>query len=127
MKQLECEAEIKKILPKELSNYFFFDGERIEKMSKEVASGRKSSGFSNAVVGLTGLKATLAALGHLAPTRTNSVMGKFNEAYTGDSSGRIQQLSKRIDELQSELERIAKRLTEIDDEIDAASSAKVKW
>ena len=59
LKQLECEAEIKKILPKEISNYFFFDGERIEKMSKEVASGRKSSGFSNAVVGLTGLKATL--------------------------------------------------------------------
>ena len=113
LKQLECEAEIKKILPKELSNYFFFDGERIEKMSKEIASGRKSSGFSNAVVGLTGLKATLAALGHLAPTRTNSVMGKFNEAYTGDSSGKIQQLSKRIDELQSELEQIAKRLVEI--------------
>lgn len=96
-------------------------------MSKEIASGRKSSGFSNAVVGLTGLKATLAALGHLAPTRTNSVMGKFNEAYTGDSSGRIQQLSKRIDELQSELEQIAKRLVEIDDEIDAASSAKAKF
>ncbi len=127
LKQLECEAEIKKILPKELSNYSFFDGERIEKMSKEIASGRKSSGFSNAVVGLTGLKATLAALGHLAPTRTNSVMGKFNEAYTGDSSGRIQQLSKRIDELQSELEQIAKRLVEIDDEIDAASSAKTKF
>ena len=98
LKQLECEAEIKKILPKEISNYFFFDGERIEKMSKEVASGRKSSGFSNAVVGLT-----------------------------GDSSGKIQQLSKRIDELQSELERIANRLVEIDDEIDAASSAKAKF
>lgn len=127
LKQLECEAEIKKILPKELSNYFFFDGERIEKMSKEIASGRKSSGFSNAVVGLTGLKATLAALGHLAPTRTSSVMGKFNEAYTGDSSGRIQQLTKRIDELQDELEQITKRLVEIDDEINAASSAKTKF
>ena len=34
LKPLECETEIKKILPKELSNYFFFDGERIEKMSK---------------------------------------------------------------------------------------------
>lgn len=54
-------------------------------------------------------------------------MRKFNEVYTGDSGGRIQQLSKRIDELQSELERIAKRLTEIDDEIDAASSAKAKF
>lgn len=127
LKQLECESEIKKILPKELSNYFFFDGERIEKMSKEVASGRKSSGFSNAVVGLTGLKATLAALGHLAPTRTNSVMGKFTEDYAGDSSGQIQHLSKRIDELQVELEKITRRLAEIDDEIDAATSAKAKF
>ena len=93
-------------------------------MSKEIASGRKSSGFSNAVIGLTGLKATLAALDHLAPTKTNSVMGKFNEAYTGDSSGRIQQLSKRIDALQTELENIANRLAEIDDEIEAAASAK---
>lgn len=127
LKQLECEAEIKKILPKELANYFFFDGERIEKMSKEIASGRKSSSFSTAVVGLTGLKATLAALGHLAPTRTNSVMGMFNEAYTGDSSGRIQQLSQRIDDLQNELEQIEKRLIEIDDEIETASSAKAKF
>ena len=62
IKPLECEAEIKKILPKELSNYFFFDGERIEKMSKEIASGKKSSGFSTAVVGLTGLNAFLEAI-----------------------------------------------------------------
>lgn len=127
LKQLECEAEIKKILPKELSNYFFFDGERIEKMSKEIASGKKSSGFSNAVVGLTGLKATLAALGHLAPTRTTSVMGKFNELYVGDSGGKIQQLSKQIDDLQNELDRISKRLLDIEDEIDTATSAKAKF
>lgn len=126
LKPLECETEIKKILPKELSNYFFFDGERIEKMSKEIASGKKSNGFSNAVVGLTGLKATLSALGHLAP-RANSVMGKFNEAYTGDSSDKIRELTKKIDDLQVEVEHISSRLDEIDEEIDAARRSKIKF
>ena len=44
LKTLECESEIKRILPKELSNYFFFDGERIDKMSKEIAAGKNLSG-----------------------------------------------------------------------------------
>lgn len=127
LKPLECETEIKKILPKELSNYFFFDGERIEKMSKEIASGKKSSGFSDAVVGLTGLNATLAALSHLSPTRSNSVVGKFNEEYVGDSSGKIADLTHAIDKLQDELNKIEIRLSEIDDEIDAAETSKKKF
>lgn len=124
LKPLECETEIKKILPKELSSYFFFDGERIEKMSKEIASGRKSSGFSDAVVGLTGLKATLAALEHLKPTKTTSVMGLFDKEYSGGSSDQIRDLTKAIDALQEELNQIEVRLAEIDDEIESARTAK---
>ncbi len=127
LKPLECETEIKKILPKELSSYFFFDGERIEKMSKEIASGKKCSGFSDAVVGLTGLKATLAALGHLSPTKTSSVIGKFNDDYKGDSSAKILRLTKEIEALQAELDKIESRLAEIDDEIDAARTSKAKF
>lgn len=127
LKPLECESAIQNILPKELANYFFFDGERIEKMSKEIASGRKSSGFSNAVVGLTGLKATLAALDHLSPTRTMSVMGKLSSEYSGDSDGKMQQLTKRIGELQDELERITARLSEIDDEIESATTSRTQF
>lgn len=128
LKPLECETEIKKILPKELSNYFFFDGERIEKMSKEIATGKKSSGFANAVVGLTGLNATLAALEHLSPTKlSTSVIGKFNDAYVGDSSGKIKALTDGIEKLQKELDSIEKRLSEIDDEIDAAEVSKAKF
>lgn len=127
LKPLECESAIQNILPKELANYFFFDGERIEKMSKEIASGRKSSGFSNAVVGLTGLKATLAALDHLSPTRTTSVMGKLTLEYSGDSDGKMQRLTKRIGELQDELESIATRLSEIDDEIESATTSRTQF
>lgn len=127
LKPAECETEIKKILPKDLSTYFFFDGERIEKMSKEIASGRKSSGFSDAVVGLTGLKATLMALNHLNPTRSTSVMGQFNNDYRGDSSAKIQELTKKIEALQAELDRIEVRLSEIDDELDAARTSKARF
>lgn len=127
LKPLECETEIKKILPKELSSYFFFDGERIEKMSKEIASGKKSSGFSDAVVGLTGLKATLAALGHLSPKKKSSVIGKFNDDYKGDSSAKILRLTKEIEALQTELDKIETRLAEIDDEINAARTSKAKF
>lgn len=128
LKPLECETEIKKILPKELSSYFFFDGERIEKMSKEIAAGKKSSSFASAVVGLTGLNATLAALDHLSPTKlSTSVIGKFNDAYVSDSSGKIKALTESIDKLQNELDSIEKRLSEIDDEIDAAETSKAKF
>lgn len=127
LKTLECESEIKKILPKELSNYFFFDGERIEKMSKEIASGKKSSGFSTAVVGLTGLNAFLEAIKHLSPTSTKSVIGKFNNEYTSDSSGKMQSYTKEIEVLQDKIIKIENRLTEIDEELDSARISKAKF
>lgn len=128
LKPLECEAEIKKILPKELSSYFFFDGERIEKMSKEIAAGKKSSSFANAVVGLTGLSAIMAALDHLSPTKlSTSVIGRFNDAYVSDSSGKIKSLTESIDKLQKELDTIEERLAEIDEEIDAAKRSKAQF
>lgn len=127
LKPNECEFEIKKIIPKELAGYFFFDGERIEKMSKEIASGHKSSNFSNAVQNLTGLNATLSALDHLSPTRRTSVYGKFNEAYKGDSDGKMQQLTKEIDALQTEIDRMTTRQSEIEDELSAARASKAKF
>lgn len=127
LKPNECEFEIKKIIPKELAGYFFFDGERIEKMSKEIASGKKSSNFANAVQNLTGLNATLSALEHLSPSRRTSVYGKFTEAYKGDSDGKMQQLTKEIDALQTEIDKLNARLSEVEDELSAARASKAKF
>ena len=127
LKPNECEFEIKKIIPKELAGYFFFDGERIEKMSKEIASGRKSNNFANAVQNLTGLSATLSAITHLSPTRTTSVMGKFNGEYSGESGSKIQELTQEIDKLQDEIDRITTRMAEVEEELDAARSSKAKF
>ena len=49
VKKSQCESEVKGILPKELSRYFFFDGERIEKMSKDISTGKKATDFADAV------------------------------------------------------------------------------
>ena len=127
LKEIECDAEIKDILPKELSTYFFFDGERIEKMSKEIVSGRKSNSFAEAVSGLTGLKAISAAITHLSPTRINSVMGKFNEEYVDNSDGKIQKLTSEIDELQIKIDKAENRLLEIEDELESAKDSKKKF
>ena len=127
LKPLECESEIKKILPKELAGYFFFDGERVEKMSKEIASGRKSSEFSDAVVGLTGLKGMQAAIAHLKPTSSSSVMGRFEALYKSNSDIESSRLTTEIDSLQEDLNNIETRLIEIDDEIESARSSKSRF
>ena len=61
VKKSQCESEVKGILPKELSRYFFFDGERIEKMSKDISTGKKATDFAEAVKGLLGLNAMYSA------------------------------------------------------------------
>lgn len=122
LKPIECENEIQKIMPQELARYFFFDGERIEKLSKEVSSGKKSSGFSEAIMGLTGLKAILSALNHITPKKTNSVMGRLNQELSGDSSSELAKLNADYDALQTRLSEIDDELSSIDDQIAEASS-----
>src|SRR5699024_6201165 len=51
---LKVQGLIRKILPKDLSRYFFFDGERINLMSKEIQNGHSTT-FMTAVRGLLGL------------------------------------------------------------------------
>ncbi len=55
---------IKRILPQQLSRYFFFDGEKIELMAEEMRLG-KSDEFKEAVYSLVGLTATQNAIEHL--------------------------------------------------------------
>src|SRR5699024_2614242 len=64
VKKSQCESEVKGILPKELSRYFFFDGERIEKMSKDNSTGKKATDFAEAVKGLLGLNSMYSAIQH---------------------------------------------------------------
>ncbi len=118
-KPLEVEARIKQILPKELSKYFFFDGERIGNMSKEIKKGR-SQEFGQAVRGLIGLNSFIAALDHLKPTSKNGVIGSYNESYDSTSDKRISQYTKDIQEAEDKLDKIEQRLGEIENEVQIA-------
>lgn len=117
------ENEINQILPKDLSPYFLFDGERIEKMSKEITNGKKSASFAEAVSDLTGLKAMSSAIKHLGQGKY-SVLGKFNDEYISDSDGIIKQLSEKIDMLQDKIDKAKLRLNEIDECVAAAEETK---
>lgn len=110
-------STISNILPESLSKYFFFDGERIEKMAGEVNSG-KSDEFKNAVQNILGLTALTKAIEHLNPSKSNSVIGRYNAQMdaAGDSKTRdlrdiiynsgdkIEANNNRIDKIKSELD-----------------------
>ncbi|WP_339295643.1 AAA family ATPase [Paenibacillus sp. FSL W7-1279] len=116
VRDLETDLRMKEILPKELSKYFFFDGERIGNMSKEIRKG-KSQEFAQAVRGLLGLSAFTAALDHLKGRAPKlSVIRSYDESYDSKSDSKIAQYTKEIEEYDNKITGIEKRLEEIESE-----------
>lgn len=114
VKKSQCEAEVKSILPKELSRYFFFDGERIEKMSKDISTGKKATDFAEAVKGLLGLNAMISAIGHFNPRSSLSVIGSYEKSFDSKSNTKIQEYSAKIDKCNVRLAEIDTALEELD-------------
>lgn len=118
-----CESEVKSVLPKELSRYFFFDGERIGKMSKDIQTGRKATDFAEAVKGLLGLNAMASAIDHLNPRSKNSVIGSYESSYNARSNIKVQEYTRIIEHCKNRIEEIDSRLEELDEQI---TQAKVR-
>ena len=118
------ESTINLILRKELSRYFFFDGERIETMGKEISSYKKTEEFAEAVEGLLGLKGMQKALEHLNGGPKNSVIGKYNQQYDSASDSEVRDLTKIINECDEDIEKKQKRIEEIDIEDGKAEDEK---
>ena len=126
VKRTQCEAEVKGILPKELSRYFFFDGERIEKMSKDISSGKKSTDFAEAVKGLLGLNGFISAIAHFNPRSKNGVIGSYNSSFDSKSNEKISEYSATITKCNSEIERLEARLDTLDTQIESAKQRKAE-
>lgn len=124
VKKTQCEAEVKGILPKELSRYFFFDGERIEKMSKDISSGKKSTDFAEAVKGLLGLNGYISAIGHFNPRSKSGVIESY--VFDSNSDERISEYTKTIDNCKAEIEKCEARISELDEQIKFAMQRKVE-
>jgi DNA sulfur modification protein DndD len=126
VKKTQCEAEVKGILPKELSRYFFFDGERIEKMSKDISSGKKSMDFAEAVKGLLGLNGFISAIGHFNPRSKNGVIGSYDSSFDAKSNKKISEYTVTIDKCNREIERLEARLETLDSQIESAKQRKTE-
>jgi len=106
----KVDSTIQKILPKELSNYFFFDGERIETISSK-------QDVTEAVKGLLGLTVLSNAMSHLNPRSSKSVIGKFRSSMDVDSSRKAENLLQQIESLTDRREYIGTELANVEDQI----------
>ena len=126
VKKTLCEGEVKSILPKELSKYFFFDGERIEKMSKDISTGKKATDFAEAVKGLLGLNAMFSAIQHFNPRTRNSVIRSYESSYSANSNIKIIEYTKTIESCKENIAEIDNRLDELENQIEQATSRKAE-
>lgn len=106
-------STIKEILPEELSKYFFFDGERINRMTTEINNKGKSSDFADAVESLLGLKPLKQIINHMNPRSSTSVIGKFEKEIDSNGDQTSRKLSDEIYELNDKIDFAEKRLEEI--------------
>lgn len=126
VKKSQCESEVKSILPKELSRYFFFDGERIEKMSKDISTGKKATDFAEAVKGLLGLNAMYSAIQHFNPRIRSSVISSYEASYNSQSNAKIKEYTDTIERCKTEIAAIDARIEELDSEIESARARKTE-
>lgn len=124
IKKTACESEVKGILPKELSRYFFFDGERIEKMSKDISNGKKATDFADAVKGLLGLNGMYSAIQHFNPRVKTSVISNYESSYNSQSNAKIKEYADIINHCNADIEQIDARIEELDTEIETATIRK---
>lgn len=116
IKDTKIISTINSILPQSLSKYFFFDGERIEKMSSEIKSG-KSKEFSVAVQGLLGLTALLKTIEHLNPKSSDSVIGKYNKDIDQFGDQKTRELRESIYKIEKFLDESTNKIEELNGDI----------
>ena len=118
LKDQKANTFVKNMLPKELSKFFFFDGERIRTMSDEVEKG-KSSEFASAVQGLIGLTSMRNAIEHLSDKASKKGVVWFYENEVKKSSGtEYQKWADKITEIDGIIEGNQERLRELEDQIE---------
>lgn len=126
VKKTQCDAEIKSILPKELSRYFFFDGERIDKMGKEISTGKKSTEFADAVKGLLGLNGFISAIDHFKPTSKYGVIGSYENSFDAKSNTKIAEYTETIDRCKNRIEELEIAINDLDNQMETAGQRKAE-
>lgn len=115
--QVKFDSKIREILPKEMFNYFFFKGEKIEEIGAEISdynAVNKSKEFVRAVRGLLGFEHLTNAIKHL-----KSLDNEYNrELASSNTDKELRELSREKESYQEELEKQEERLTTLEKEVD---------
>jgi DNA sulfur modification protein DndD len=98
----DCDDTINNILPKGLSDYFFYEGERFDDISKK--------DVATAVRGLMGLDAISSARDRLDPNRAGSVTSRFRKELKLVNPQENDSLKQALSDRQNELETIMMRI-----------------
>lgn len=126
--EIASDAKIKELLPKELSGFFFFDGERIETMSKELLEKKQSKDFEEAVKGLVGLSAIQSAIEHFgSTTKKTTVIGRFNKEISADANVKVSEMETEIEKLANQIQNDEELSRELEAEIRRFAQDYGKW
>jgi len=107
----ECENIINKILPEALSDYFFFDGERIAEINNR-------GDVVAAVRGLMGLDVVGKAKDRLDPNKASSVTAKFSKELDVGSDQKNNKLKSDLTDAQTRLDTLNVRKNKVKEEIE---------
>jgi len=111
---------INEILPRNLSNFFFFDTERVRDVSNR-------QDVSESVKGLLGLTALDNAMKHLgSKTARTTVLGKFYSSMDNESNQKATEALERINSTQQRKAGIAERLESLKTQITDYEAEKAR-
>lgn len=116
---IDTAKTINKILPEGLSDYFFFDGERIADINNR-------SDVVAAVRGLMGLDVIGEARDRLDPSSAKSVTSKLTKELDTGSDQEGANLSRKLTEAQEERERLIDRSKKAESEIEYFENRKTE-
>ncbi|EWG08466.1 AAA family ATPase [Cytobacillus firmus] len=100
--------EINRILPENLRSYFFFDGERIDNLSKDNGSDEIKNAIKN-IMGLEILERSIKHTGD-ASTRFRSELKNYGDSKTVHLIEEIEQLESQLKEFNTRRELLVKNL-----------------
>lgn len=118
------EDEVNKILPQNLSTYFFFDGERMDVISKEQRKGSQEVG--NSVKSILGLEHFNTAIKHLKGSTGSrfSVISELRNKLNSSADNDLEKLKKNIEKYDDDIATAKRRIEEYDIEIDKLETSR---
>lgn len=106
---------INKIMPSNLSTYFFFDGERIDNISEQQRKGSKE--VENAVKEILGLEHYSTAIRHLSAGK-NCVLSELRSRINTTANSELYDLKRDYEKLDEKIELNEEKIKRYEDEID---------